>query len=47
LRSSPQAAIALLTAKGLVDADAQKQQLCERYDNNPLAVKIVGSSLNN
>ncbi|WP_414584745.1 eIF2A-related protein [Scytonema sp. PCC 10023] len=45
LNGSPQAAIALLDTKGLVGGDAQKQQLCDRYSNNPLAVKIVATSI--
>lgn len=45
LSGSPQAAIALLDAKGLVGGDAQKQQLCDRYSNNPLALKIVATSI--
>jgi hypothetical protein len=47
LSGSPEAAHALLTAKGLAGTDAQKQQLCDRYSNNPLAVKIVATSIQN
>jgi hypothetical protein len=35
----------LLTAKGLTGDETQKQQLCDRYGNNPLAVKIVATSI--
>jgi WD40 repeat protein/transcriptional regulator with XRE-family HTH domain len=45
LSGSPEAALALLDAKGLVGADVQKQQLCDRYSNNALAVKIVATSI--
>jgi hypothetical protein len=45
LRGSPEAARALLTAKGLKGDETQKQQLCDRYGNNPLAVKIVATSI--
>ncbi|MEC4818903.1 MAG: NB-ARC domain-containing protein [Scytonema sp. PMC 1069.18] len=45
LSGSPQAAIALLDAKGLMGSDTHKQQLCDRYGNNPLAVKIVATSI--
>ncbi len=47
LSGSPEAAHALLAAKGLVGGDAQKQQLCDRYGNNPLTVKIVATSIQN
>jgi hypothetical protein len=45
LRGSPEATRALLTAKGLMGDESQKQQLCDRYSNNPLAVKIVATSI--
>lgn len=45
LSGSPEAAHALLTAKGLMGDETQKQQLCDRYGNNPLAVKIVATSI--
>jgi hypothetical protein len=45
LRGSPEATRALLTAKGLMGDETQKQQLCDRYGNNPLAVKIVATSI--
>jgi len=45
LSGSPEAARALLTAKGLTGDETQKQQLCDRYGHNPLAVKIVATSI--
>jgi WD40 repeat protein/DNA-binding Xre family transcriptional regulator len=45
LSGSNQAARALLGAKGLTGDETQKQQLCDRYGNNPLAVKIVATSI--
>ncbi|MBE9001859.1 NACHT domain-containing protein [Nostoc sp. LEGE 12447] len=46
LSGSKEAGIGLLCAKGLVGSEEQKQQLCDRYGNNPLAVKIVATSIN-
>ena len=45
LSGSNEAGSALLTAKGLTGDETQKQQLCDRYGNNPLAVKIVATSI--
>jgi WD40 repeat protein len=45
LSGSNEAARALLCAKGLRGDETQKQQLCDRYSNNPLAVKIVATSI--
>jgi len=45
LRGSPEAAHALLTATGLMGDETQKQQLCDRYGHNPLAVKIVATAI--
>ena len=45
LSGSLEAALALLDAKGLVGTDAQKHQLCNHYGNNPLAVKIVATTV--
>jgi hypothetical protein len=45
LSGSPEAARALLTAKGLMGDETQKQQLCDRYGHNPLAVKIVATAI--
>jgi hypothetical protein len=45
LSGSNEAARALLCAKGLTGDETQKQQLCDRYSNNPLAVKIVATSI--
>ncbi|MCC5602129.1 NB-ARC domain-containing protein [Nostoc favosum] len=46
LSGSKEAGIGLLHAKGIVGSEEQKQQLCDRYGNNPLAVKIVATSIN-
>ena len=35
----------LIQAKGLSGSEAQKQQLCDRYGGNPLALKIVATSI--
>ncbi|NJO42029.1 MAG: hypothetical protein HC865_15720 [Cyanobacteria bacterium RU_5_0] len=45
LNGSTEIAHALLQAKGLVGTEAQKQELCDRYGNNPLALKIVATSI--
>ncbi|PSN18143.1 hypothetical protein C7271_14060, partial [filamentous cyanobacterium CCP5] len=37
--------LAILTAKGLVGTEAERQELCDRYGGNPLALKIVASSI--
>jgi WD40 repeat protein len=44
---SPEAAQALVQAKGLVGSVTQKQQLCDRYSSSPLALKIVATSIQN
>lgn len=45
LTGSPEAANALLDAKGLTGTDAEKQILGERYSYSPLALKIVATSI--
>ncbi|ESA38603.1 wd40 repeat-containing protein [Leptolyngbya sp. Heron Island J] len=45
LTGSPEAASALLDAKGLVGTVAEKQSLGERYSYSPLALKIVATSI--
>ncbi|MGB8701883.1 MAG: NB-ARC domain-containing protein, partial [Thermosynechococcaceae cyanobacterium] len=40
-----EAAQTLIQAKRATGSDVQKQQLCDRYGNNPLALKIVASSI--
>jgi WD40 repeat protein len=45
LTGSAEAAQALLQAKGLTGDDVQRQRLCARYGNSPLAVKIVATSI--
>lgn len=45
LRGSEQAAQAILQGKRLVGSTRQKQMLCDRYGNSPLALKIVASSI--
>ncbi|KST61780.1 hypothetical protein BC008_06970 [Mastigocoleus testarum BC008] len=39
------AARALLQAKGLSGSETQRQELCDRYGCNPLAIKIVATSI--
>lgn len=45
LTGSPEAAIALIEAKGLTGTDPEKQQLAAHYSNSPLALKIVATSI--
>ncbi len=45
LRGSLEAAIALIQAKGLSGSAKEQQQLCQRYSCNPLALKIVATSI--
>jgi WD40 repeat protein/DNA-binding winged helix-turn-helix (wHTH) protein len=45
LSGSLEASIALLQAKGLVGSPSLQQQLCQRYDCSPLAIKIVATSI--
>jgi WD40 repeat protein len=46
LMGSPEAAIALLSLKGLTGGTAvERLQLCDRYGNSPLALKIVSTSI--
>ncbi|MGK7876933.1 MAG: NB-ARC domain-containing protein [Xenococcaceae cyanobacterium] len=45
LKGSPEAAQKLIQAKGLSGSEEQKQQLCARYGSNPLALKIVATSI--
>ena len=45
LQGSPEAAQRLIQAKGLSGSEAQQQQLCDRYGCNPLALKIVATSI--
>ncbi len=45
LKGSSEAAQKLIQAKGLSGSEAQKQQLCVRYGGNPLALKIVATSI--
>lgn len=45
LSGSVEAAEALIRAKGLVGSNQQKQQLCQVYSYNPLALKIVATSI--
>ena len=37
--------LAILDAKGLMGSETEKQELCDRYGGNPLALKIVASSI--
>ncbi len=45
LEGSPEAAQAILQDKSLLGTDAQKQQLAVLYGHNPLALKIVATSI--
>ncbi len=45
LSGSPEAAMALVQAKGLVGTEQQQQSLCQLYGHNPLALKIVATSI--
>lgn len=45
LEGSPEAAQAIVQGKGLVGSAEQKQELGDRYSNSPLALKIVGTSI--
>jgi WD40 repeat protein len=45
LSGSLAASLALLQAKGLVGSPPIQQQLCQRYDCSPLAIKIVSTSI--
>jgi WD40 repeat protein len=45
LGGSLEAALGAIAAKGLVGTAAQKRELCDRYGCNPLALKIVTSSI--
>ncbi|MBD2461381.1 AAA family ATPase [Oscillatoria sp. FACHB-1407] len=41
----PEAACAIIEAKGLIGSDTHKQQLCQFHNYNPLALKIVSTSI--
>ncbi|MBD2357420.1 NACHT domain-containing protein [Tolypothrix sp. FACHB-123] len=45
LQGSWEASLALIDAKGLVGSEAEKRHLCELYRCNPLALKMVGTSI--
>jgi hypothetical protein len=45
LQGSWEASLALIDAKGLVGSEAQKRSLCELYCCNPLALKMVATSI--
>ena len=45
LRGSPEAALALIQTKGLLGSEQQQQQLCQFYGHNPLALKIIATSI--
>ena len=45
LVGSPGAAIAIIRAKGLSGSTESEQELCQRYSYNPLALKIVATSI--
>ena len=45
LGGSPEAARAIIQAKALIGSPAVIERLCDRYNANPLAIKIVGTSI--
>jgi len=45
LEGSPETIQAIVQDKGLIGSDEQKQQLGDLYGNNPLALKIVSTSI--
>ncbi|KYC37536.1 hypothetical protein WA1_47600 [Scytonema hofmannii PCC 7110] len=45
LQGSQEVAQALIQARGLSGTQEQKEELCDRYSNTPLALKIVASSI--
>ena len=45
LKGAPEAARAIIQAKDLSGTDEQRRRLCDRYQSNPLAVKIVATSI--
>ncbi len=45
LVGSTEAAIAIIRAKGLSGSPGEEQELCQRYSYNPLALKIVATSI--
>ncbi len=45
LQGSPEIAQALVHAKKLKGNDTQKQMLCDRYSNSPLALKIIATTI--
>ncbi|NKB17043.1 MAG: hypothetical protein HC770_01160 [Pseudanabaena sp. CRU_2_10] len=45
LQGSTEVSLALLQAKGVSGLDTQQQELCDRYSNSPLALKIVATSI--
>jgi WD40 repeat protein len=45
LRGSAETGCTLLQAKGLAGTETQQQTLCDRYGGNPLALKIIASTI--
>ncbi|WP_272819380.1 NB-ARC domain-containing protein [Scytonema hofmannii] len=45
LRGSFEVAQALVQSRGLLGTEEEKQHLCDRYSNTPLALKIVATSI--
>ena len=45
LQGSQEAAALILQAKGLTGVEAEQRELCDRYSHNPLAIKIVATSI--
>ncbi|XQQ06435.1 MAG: NACHT domain-containing protein [Leptolyngbya sp. IPPAS B-1204] len=45
LSGSAETGLALLQARGLSGTEEQQQRLCQRYGSNPLALKIIASTI--
>ncbi|MGL5083088.1 MAG: NACHT domain-containing protein, partial [Microcoleaceae cyanobacterium] len=45
LSGSPEAALSLINTKGLLGTEEEKYELGDRYNNSPLALKIVATSI--
>ncbi len=45
VKGSPEASIYLMETRGLKGTFAEKQQLCHRYSNNPLAIKVMAATI--
>jgi WD40 repeat protein len=45
LQGSPETAQVLLRASHLTGTEKQRQQLCDRYSNNPLAIQLIAATI--